>query len=282
MTPFDPAALLAVLTAFYPIVSVAALAQARSDRPWAFANGALVGDGSVLQLGDGRQFDLIGAGAWQVVGHSADPAVAGVWDGPRIRAYFAGFGVAVADSVIAQWLGYWTAWGWKDPGYFVYRLSHAQELVDAGKATALPAEPGGNVFALEAGPLDPVDTAANYYGFGQDPSFESLVSDHLGALDGSDAQLDAVHATVTQNDPAAAATALDDGTLDAAAGAHQAGQAATAGETIDDIAGATDGQRAGIDDTRSGYDEPPPPDAAPNDPGPPPPKYDGTGTPPAA
>jgi hypothetical protein len=39
VTPFDGAALLAMLLAFYPAVSAAALARARSERPEYFAGG---------------------------------------------------------------------------------------------------------------------------------------------------------------------------------------------------------------------------------------------------
>lgn len=271
MTPFDPGALLAVLAAFYPDVSPAALARARSDRPGVFAGGSLVGDGSELALGDGRVFDLIGPAGWQVVGHSDDPAVAGVWDGNRIAAFFVGKGIAVAPSVITQWLGYWALWGWKNPAYFVYRLSHAQELVDAGLADPLPPDTGsGDPFALEDGPLVPIDETVNWFGFGTAPTMESIVSDQLGALDGSDGQLDGVQGAVEQFDPAGAGAALDDGSLEAAADAHAGASASAAGDTIDDVAGATEGQRAGVDPIRGDYDEPPPPDATVPDPGDPP------------
>lgn len=60
MTPFDPVALLAMLLAFYPIPSPAALVQARRDRPEYFAGGVLIGrSGDKMQLPDGRIWDLI-------------------------------------------------------------------------------------------------------------------------------------------------------------------------------------------------------------------------------
>lgn len=60
MTPFDPAALVAMLLAFYPAVSVAALVRARRERPEYFAAGELFGThGEKLRLPDGRIFDLI-------------------------------------------------------------------------------------------------------------------------------------------------------------------------------------------------------------------------------
>src|SRR5262249_32277095 len=152
---------------------------------------ALVGDGSQLALSDGRVFDLIGAGRWQVVGHSDDPAVAGEWTADRIAAFFLNYGLVVPPSVVTPWRGHWTRWGWKDPASFASRLSHAQELVDAGLATALPPDAGtGDPFALEDGPLTPVDEAVDYFGFGTAPSMEAIVSDQLGELDGADAQLD--------------------------------------------------------------------------------------------
>ena len=60
MTPFDGAALVAMLIAFYPAVSVAALNQARRERPEYFAAGELFGThGEKMRLPDGRVFDLI-------------------------------------------------------------------------------------------------------------------------------------------------------------------------------------------------------------------------------
>lgn len=284
MTPFDPSALVAILSAFYPDVSTASLAKARAERPGVFQGGTLVGDGSQLQLPDGRLFDLIGPRGWQVVRHSDDPAVAGVWDGDRIAAFFLSYGLVVAPSVISQWEAYWSKWGWKDPAYFVYRLSHAQELVDAGKASPLPPDTGsGDPFALEDGPLTPIDESVNWFGFGSHPTMESIVSDQLGALDGSDAQLDGVQGHVEQFDPAGASAAIDDGSLDDAASAHDGASASAATETIDDIAGATEGQGAGIAPTRGTYDEPPPPDETVPDPGEPPTRPgDGDGGPPKA
>lgn len=64
MTPFDGTALLAMLRAFYPTVTRAALERARRERPEYFAGGALIGrHGEVLRLADGRLFDLAFA-AW--------------------------------------------------------------------------------------------------------------------------------------------------------------------------------------------------------------------------
>lgn len=75
MTPFDPIALLAMLTGFYPQVSVANLQRARRERPEYFAGGTLGGSkGEKLFLPDGRVFDLIFAAGgpasaqrWQVL-----------------------------------------------------------------------------------------------------------------------------------------------------------------------------------------------------------------------
>ncbi len=267
MTPFDAAALLAMLTAFYPDVSIATLAQARSDRPSYFAGGALVGAGDRLQLGDGRIFLLIWQGAWAVVGATDDPAAAGVWDANRIAAYFVGQGVVVAPSVVAQWLGYWNLWGWKDPHYFLYRLSHAQELVDAGKATPLPADPGAGGLTLDAGPLTPIDAGVVVIPRAG-PVFEPLVSDALGGLDGTDAQLDHVTATVAAIDPSQDAAAIDTTELDDASGAHDAASADAGALSVDQLVSATSGQRDGIDSHRADYNEEPPPDQPVPDPGP--------------
>ena len=75
MTPFDGAALLAMLRAFYPVVSVAQLQAARRERPEYFGAGVLFGTkGEKLRLADGRVFDLIfaagagpGVARWQVI-----------------------------------------------------------------------------------------------------------------------------------------------------------------------------------------------------------------------
>jgi hypothetical protein len=62
--PFDPDALVAMLKAFYPVVSGAAFAQARSERPSYFGGGVIFGSkGDKLRLPDGREYDcIIGAG----------------------------------------------------------------------------------------------------------------------------------------------------------------------------------------------------------------------------
>jgi hypothetical protein len=81
VTPFDPSALLAVLLAFYPVVSAATLARARTERPEYFASGTLGGSkGDKLVLQDGRVFDLIAAAGgppsgrhWQVIDVTNDP-----------------------------------------------------------------------------------------------------------------------------------------------------------------------------------------------------------------
>lgn len=60
MTPFDAAACLAMLVAFYPIVGPGALLRARSERPEYFAGGTIGGrEGDKLTLPDGRVFDCI-------------------------------------------------------------------------------------------------------------------------------------------------------------------------------------------------------------------------------
>jgi len=75
VTPFDPSACLAMLLAFYPVVTPAALALARSERPEYFAAGLIFGSkGDKLQLPDGRVFDVIqnagglpGTQRWQMI-----------------------------------------------------------------------------------------------------------------------------------------------------------------------------------------------------------------------
>jgi hypothetical protein len=62
--PFDGHALLVMLLTFYPEVTRASLERAFRERPAYFAGGRLIGrHGEVLQLDDGRLFDLAFA-AW--------------------------------------------------------------------------------------------------------------------------------------------------------------------------------------------------------------------------
>jgi len=84
VTPFDAAALLTMLLAFYPVPSPANLVTARRERPEYFAGAALIGrSGDKIQLPDGRIFDLIFAvdgpiagRRWQVI----EPGPAGPVD----------------------------------------------------------------------------------------------------------------------------------------------------------------------------------------------------------
>jgi hypothetical protein len=217
MTPFDPDALVAMLQAFYPVPSGAALAQARAERPAYFANGTLFGSkGDKLQLPDGRVFDCILASGGPVAGR--------------------------------RW-------------------------------QALPVTPGtgDDPFPLEIGPLTPVDETVNYFGFGTAPTMVSIVSDQLSALDGSEGQLDGVQLNVEQFDPAGAGAALDDGALEDATNAHEDASTIADGQSFADVTDATSGQRGGVNDTRTGYDDPPPPDADVPDPGDPPAKTGGGG-----
>lgn len=279
MTPFDPAALLAVLSAWYPTVSTSALAQARSEQPDVFAGGTLIGNGDRLQLGDGRVFLLIWNGAWTVTGDTNDPSAAGVWDGPRIAAYVQSLGLTPPASMVQQWLTYWAAWGWKDPGYFKYRLSHAQELVDAGLATPLPPDTGiDDGLTLDAGMLVPADAAAVVI----PPAgavFTPLVSEALAPLDGTDAQLDGVNETV-QSFTGADQLAASGAGLDDAAQAHTDAQTALEGTDPGDLVATSDGHLAIIEQTQPDYVQDPPPDLPVPDPPPPPGKGDPGYTPP--
>lgn len=94
MTPFDPIALLVMLLAFYPVVSAAAFALARVERPEYFSGGVIFGSkGDKLRLPDGREFDcIIAAGGpasgrrWWVnlivVDPNAAPDIFALGDGP--------------------------------------------------------------------------------------------------------------------------------------------------------------------------------------------------------
>ncbi len=87
MTPFDGTALLAMLLAFYPTPSPAALVQARAERPEYFSGATLIGrSGDKFQLPDGRIFDVIFAvdGApsqrrWQMIEAVPGDASADPW-----------------------------------------------------------------------------------------------------------------------------------------------------------------------------------------------------------
>jgi hypothetical protein len=69
VTPFDPVALVAMLVAFYPVVSAAAFLRARSERAEYFAGGTIFGSkGDKLRLPDGREFDCIVAAGGPVSG----------------------------------------------------------------------------------------------------------------------------------------------------------------------------------------------------------------------
>lgn len=60
LAPFDPGAVLALLQAFYPVVSPAALAQALAAHPDTFGYGVITRpNGDKIQLPDGRIYDCI-------------------------------------------------------------------------------------------------------------------------------------------------------------------------------------------------------------------------------
>jgi hypothetical protein len=81
VTPFDPVALVAMLQAFYPVVSAGAFLRARAERPEYFAAGTIIGSkGDKLQLPDGRVFDCIYAAGgpasgrrWIAIDVTTDP-----------------------------------------------------------------------------------------------------------------------------------------------------------------------------------------------------------------
>lgn len=278
MTPFSADALLAVLQVFYTPVSAATLARAFNERPAYFAGGCLGGDsGTLLILGDGRVFALIdpSTSSWRVTQLQAPALIADSAAPPD-----PGTGRSFDPTVILAFLAYWSTQPGvdpsvgSDPNYWLGRITQTGGLGDDNQQYWIDRFHGigGDTpdgLALEPGPL----TAATFTipGSGRDPqSNETLVSDQLGALDGAGPQLDSVAAVVTANDPAAAAAALNDSSLDDASAANDGGNAATQGEGIDDIAGATTGQRGAVNDNRSTYNDDPPPDLTPTDPGPPP------------
>jgi hypothetical protein len=71
VTPFDPAALVAMLRSFYPAPSGAAFVRARGERPEYFAGGTIFGSKSdKLRLPDGREFDCIVAAGGPAAGRA--------------------------------------------------------------------------------------------------------------------------------------------------------------------------------------------------------------------
>jgi hypothetical protein len=127
MTPFDPWALLAMLLAFYPTPSAAALRQARAERPEYFAGGTIIGSkGDKLQLPDARVFDLIFAAGglpgdqrWQVIDVTGD-AGGDEWPlepGPLTPIDPSTFPASGGDSALETlWGETWAALGNPDAG----------------------------------------------------------------------------------------------------------------------------------------------------------------------
>ncbi len=200
-----------MLLAFYPVVSPANFARARSERPEYFGGGTITrAGGDKIQLPDGRIYDCI------------------INSGGRPGTTF------------------WTC-----------------SLVDPN------APPVDDPFALEEGPLAFLDEDAPIFPDAGD-TFTTLVSGHLGDLDGSDAQLTgAATPIVTFDGPAQ---------LEASAGAnfypavenHVAIAEALTNDNPADVAVATGAQAGTIADQASDYDDEPPADLPVDDPGDPP------------
>lgn len=160
MTPFDGAALLAVLLAFYMPASVAALQRAFAERPEYFAAGRLGGSkGEKLFLPDGRVFDLILAAGgplsgqrWQVLedagaaGGEASPwplepgALVPLADGD----VFAPGDASAFESLVAGELG---------------ALEGSDAVLDLAAAGAVEFDGGAGLEASSAALLDPAGLA---------------------------------------------------------------------------------------------------------------------------
>lgn len=138
MTPFDAAALLAMLLTFYPVVGPAALERARRERPEYFAGGEIMGTNrDRFRLPDGRIFDCI-------------------------------FGASGPSD----------QWRW--------------QCIELGGGPELPPDP----FALEAGPVRPIDESAYVFPpYGE--VFGPLVRNGLAELPPVEQRFDAATATIT-------------------------------------------------------------------------------------
>jgi hypothetical protein len=208
--PFDPVALVAMLTTFYPVVSVAALRLARSERPEYFGAGVLGGSkGDKLTLPDGRVWDLIFAAG----------AAPGVQRWQAIEATGA----------------------------------------DGGAGEPWPLEPGP-LTPLDAFPVRPRSAA----------TFEALVTEELGALEGRDEQLAAAGQAVADFDGAGALNDAASQLLDPAIEAHAHTRGTIDADDMGDELDAANNTSGAIDAARNEYDEDPPEDVPTHDPGDPP------------
>lgn len=128
----------------------------------------------------------------------------------------------------------------------------------------------GDPFALEEGPLAPLDDAP-IFAPRAGSTYTDLVNQELAPLGGGDDRLQGAANAVASFDGSAA---LDDAfahTIAPAEAHHAATIAALDGDAIPEVLEATSGAHRVIDGTAGEYDEDPPPDVAEPDPGGPPP-----------
>lgn len=216
MTPFDGVALLAMLLAFYPLVSSGELARARRERPEYFAAGELFGSkGDKLKLPDGRVFDLIlnagglpGSQRWQVIepGPGGDDPDFALEPGP-LTPIDAGDDAAPAPSTDFEQL---VAGALEQLGASDAVLAGAGQRVSDDAGT-IAIEDGG------AGDLDELDAAAAE--MDRSRSAEELADvigqvDALsGAIDSTDSEYDEAPPELQlPNEPGAPAYPGEDGT----------------------------------------------------------------------
>ncbi len=160
MTPFDPWALLAMLLAFYPTPSAAALRQARAERPEYFAGGLIIGSkGDKLELPDGRVWDLIYAAGglpgdqrWQVLEVTGDAGGDG-WGlepGPLTPIDTTVFPASGAVPVLERlWGQTWAALGNPDAGILRMRADVASIADTAPLEASYAADVGGAAGAVD-------------------------------------------------------------------------------------------------------------------------------------
>lgn len=129
----------------------------------------------------------------------------------------------------------------------------------------------GDVFALEAGPLEPIDESA-WPTPSPAPVFVPLVADALHQMVGADARLVTMHTTLADAASPNALEAVYADTIAGADGALRGSRWLLDQADPTDVLATTQGHGGAIDTNAAQFDETPPDDMPPvNDPGPQPP-----------
>lgn len=137
-------------------------------------------------------------------------------------------------------------------------------------------------FALEEGPLTPIDESVDYFPTDPGRSFSGIVAEGLSTLEGAEEMLDRSAQRVIEADGSADLAQAYAEHIDPAADAHAEIRAALDGDNPIALLEATNGHDPEIDAAREAYVEEPPPDLEEPDPGTPPGDGGGDEPPPAA